>query len=137
MKNLAFIWILFLSPILSAQEAPGLRVHNRMLQQGELLNIGPGAITFVEVISDSRCPVDVTCVWAGEAKILLAVYEKGEFLKNIVVSTAAGILPINFSEGATEVNISEIILLPYPNTKSKGIKPEYRLQLQLKEKLQN
>src|SRR5712671_4055395 len=35
---------------------------------------GTGArITFRRVTEDSRCPVDVTCIWAGDAKIELAV----------------------------------------------------------------
>lgn len=36
--------------------------------------IGPGLLLTLEnVVSDSRCPVDVTCVWAGEIRIALAV----------------------------------------------------------------
>jgi hypothetical protein len=30
-------------------------------------------ITFQEVPDDSRCPVDVTCVWAGDATVMLSV----------------------------------------------------------------
>lgn len=30
-------------------------------------------LTFVEVLEDSRCPIDVVCVWAGNAKIQLHV----------------------------------------------------------------
>jgi len=28
-------------------------------------------LTFVDVVSDSRCPIEVHCVWAGEATIAL------------------------------------------------------------------
>lgn len=33
----------------------------------------PYRITFNRVTEDSRCPVDVTCVWAGDAKIELTI----------------------------------------------------------------
>jgi hypothetical protein len=34
-------------------------------------------ITFKQVREDSRCPVDVTCVWAGDAKIEIVVTPDG------------------------------------------------------------
>ena len=43
------------------------------LQYGDsaLLGTGGPSITFSAVEADSRCPVDVTCVWAGDAHIRL------------------------------------------------------------------
>ena len=39
---------------------------------------GTGArITFNRVADDSRCPVDVQCVWAGDAKIELTISGQG------------------------------------------------------------
>src|SRR5436853_321878 len=37
----------------------------------------PYRITFNRVSEDSRCPVDVTCVWAGDAKVELTITRKG------------------------------------------------------------
>ena len=34
-------------------------------------------ITFKQVREDSRCPVDVTCVWAGDAKIEIVITPNG------------------------------------------------------------
>ncbi len=43
------------------------------LRLGAKASLGAGVtITFVEVRSDSRCPMDAVCVWAGEAVISLA-----------------------------------------------------------------
>lgn len=39
-------------------------------------------VTFVEMVEDSRCPADVTCVWAGNAKIRIQVSKTGRS-KNI------------------------------------------------------
>ena len=34
-------------------------------------------VTFKEVREDSRCPVDVTCVWAGDAKVDVIIIREG------------------------------------------------------------
>jgi hypothetical protein len=35
-------------------------------------------VTFVEMISDSRCPTDVTCVWQGTVTVRLAISSNGK-----------------------------------------------------------
>ncbi len=35
------------------------------------------SVKFVELIEDSRCPVDTNCIWAGNAKIKLRVSKNG------------------------------------------------------------
>jgi len=39
-------------------------------------------IKFVNVTEDSRCPSDVTCVWQGQAKILVNIEKNGQSLGN-------------------------------------------------------
>ncbi|HIG74791.1 MAG TPA: hypothetical protein EYQ24_09530 [Bacteroidetes bacterium] len=39
---------------------------------GETVEIEGQALRFVDVVEDSRCPVDVACVWEGRAKVQLA-----------------------------------------------------------------
>ena len=34
-------------------------------------------IKFVEMVDDSRCPVDTNCIWAGNAKVRIEVRETG------------------------------------------------------------
>jgi hypothetical protein len=34
-------------------------------------------ITFNEVRNDSRCPADVTCVWAGDAEVVVTISRNG------------------------------------------------------------
>ena len=40
---------------------------------GETVVVNNVEITFTRVLEDSRCPVDVTCVWEGNAKVELEV----------------------------------------------------------------
>ena len=51
-----------------APEAPsgGLNAP-AVLAPGETVRFGALTVTFKEVAGDSRCPVDVTCVWEGDA----------------------------------------------------------------------
>jgi hypothetical protein len=46
---------------------------------GRVVTLDGGGLRlrFVRVAEDSRCPVDVTCVWGGNAEVLLEVGGKG------------------------------------------------------------
>ena len=45
-------------------------------------------ITFKQVREDSRCPVDVTCVWAGDAKIEIVIEPNGSGVTRILSITS-------------------------------------------------
>jgi hypothetical protein len=51
-----------------------------VLHHGESARLGDSGtvITFRTVEADSRCPVDVTCVWAGDAHITLDARAPGD-----------------------------------------------------------
>jgi hypothetical protein len=57
----------------AAQTAGGGREFK--LRAGRVVTPDGGAlrVRFVRVASDSRCPVDVECVWAGNAELLFEV----------------------------------------------------------------
>ena len=41
------------------------------LQAGETVSLGDqGELRYVRTVNDSRCPVGVQCVWAGDAEVL-------------------------------------------------------------------
>ncbi|MDI1243446.1 MAG: hypothetical protein PSX80_16150 [bacterium] len=44
----------------------------------EVTAAGGLKIAFVELVEDSRCPADVQCVWAGNAKIKVRVTKNGK-----------------------------------------------------------
>lgn len=57
-----------------AKEPETLRVqvnHEKRLAKSKL------TIRFVELVEDSRCPVDVQCIWAGNARIKIKVSKNG------------------------------------------------------------
>jgi len=59
--------------------APASRVasfdQEIQLAPGEQVVFGQQAlqVEFVRVVEDSRCPTDLTCVWAGEVKVQLSI----------------------------------------------------------------
>lgn len=57
------------------------------LGQSGLADKGKVAIKFVAIVEDSRCPVGTTCVWAGNAKVKLAV-SRGKNRRTVEVNTA-------------------------------------------------
>lgn len=40
-------------------------------------------LKFVEVLEDSRCPKDIVCVWAGRAKVKVAISGEHLYLKEL------------------------------------------------------
>ena len=99
---------------------------------GDQVKVADIEIRFVEVLEDSRCPKDVNCVWAGEAKFVIELYEDNKFLeKKILIITPTSYLheklPIVFSSKDSEISLFN--LQPYPNFRTPIKKEDYYLQL--------
>ena len=47
-------------------------------------------ITFLEVVNDSRCPENATCVWAGNATVKFAVSKGKSVARTIELNTNTG-----------------------------------------------
>ncbi len=138
MKYLFLFGILICSISLTAQVQEENRIFNSVLQVGEQLEFGDKSIRFKEVISDSRCPKDVTCVWAGEAKVLIQIFEKGKRIndKIVVINTyAIDEIPLQFSAGGGIFSITAFKLFPYPSTASNNDTMHYTLEMQVSENL--
>lgn len=138
MKYLILFGFFIFSISVSAQEKEATRIYNSVLQGGEQLVFGDKSIRFKEVISDSRCPKDVTCVWAGEAKVLIEIFENGKRMSEKLVVISPNItdkIPLKFSSGKKIYSISSFNLFPYPGTDSKKEGMNYRLELQVSENL--
>ena|SRR5688572_19623922 len=66
-------------------------------------------ITFKSVREDSRCPIDVTCVWAGDAKIEIAIDPNGPAAPRIL-----SITPPNNEARIGNLRIRFVGLTPVP-----------------------
>jgi len=138
MKYLFLFGFLICSISLSAQDQEAIRIFNSVLKGGERLEFGDKSIRFKAVISDSRCPKDVTCVWAGEAKVLIEIFEKGILIneKQVVINPYnIDEIPIQFSAGDVIYSITALRLFPYPSATSFKDKMDYSLEMQVREHL--
>ncbi len=97
-------------------------VEEVQLKYGETATLGEHTIRFDEVKNDSRCPKDVTCVWAGEVIVLLTMDEQDTY----------NIRPGGTVELWSDENLSYRIteVSPYPETSAKIPKEAYCLTLQ-------
>ena len=91
---------------------PGGKV---VLSPGETIASGDGneTITFLEVLADSRCPADATCVWQGNVSVLLQVVSGGQ-TRQVTLTLGellAGDVNLVTVNGAT---VSLVDVQPYP-----------------------
>lgn len=129
-KILLLILALMLSTLSYSQVEPGIATLNF----GDTLHVDDVSVEFIELISDSRCPVGVNCIRAGEAKVLVAVFKNGKFVKEQeLIFHASGLA--NRSEmqlfNSDYLNIQGLALFPYPKGLKKIVDEEYYLDLQV------
>jgi hypothetical protein len=77
-------------------------------------------ITFKEVREDSRCPIDVTCVWAGDAKIEIAIDPNGPASPRIL-----SITPPNNETRVGNLRIRFVGLTPVPRQADGNVPRNY------------
>jgi hypothetical protein len=69
-------------------------------------------MTFRQVTDDSRCPVDVQCVWAGDAKIELTISRSGSADDAKILS----LTPPNNETTSGDLRIRFVGLAPAPRS---------------------
>ena len=74
------------------------------------LNGNGARITFKQVKEDSRCPTDVTCVWAGDARIELTISRNGSSDDTKILSLSAA----NSEARSGDIQIRFVGLTPVP-----------------------
>ena len=82
-------------------------------------------LTFNRVTEDSRCPVDVQCVWAGDAKIELTVSRSSAPGDTRVIS----LTPPNSEATVGELRIRVVSLAPTPRQSEPPASRAYVAQL--------
>jgi hypothetical protein len=138
MKILSALIFLLSTIGISAQDSAEVKTHTSVVQQGEHFTFGEKSLLFKEVISDSRCPENVTCIWAGEAKILLEVFENGVRLGEkilIVQPTTVETIPLEFFKRKDGYLLTAFNLQPLPQQCATKSPKNYSLELRVEEKL--
>ena len=87
------------------------------------------SVRFIEIVSDSRCPRGVQCIWAGEVAGLIEIDHQNQKKSMVLKLTGSG----EADDQYTVYNI-HFAVEPYPEA-GKEIKPaDYRLQLTISKK---
>lgn len=120
----AFVW--------SQNIPPSIDTEITLLNYNESVNIGDVSLKFEKVLSDSRCPSDVNCVRAGEAIVVIGVYNKGEYIykKEVIIDASATLSNSNnliFDSDTIKVFSSK--LFPYPKTSEAKDFDKYYLEI--------
>lgn len=140
MKLLPLLLFLFISGFSQAQDSTVVQQYSSTLGIGEQLQFGDRSIKFKELISDSRCPSNVTCVWAGEAKVLVEIFQNGKLCGEEVLVISGGgqgsVLLENIFAGAA-YKITGFNLQPYPEAPIKRKPSDYTLSLDVTETINN
>lgn len=114
---ISFLFICFCAFAKAQNNPPTIPVDTVVfkLGVGEYQKINDVEVTFIEILEDSRCPKDVSCVWAGQAKIKVRVNEKGvaPVEKELIFNASGKDVFIHTSETTV---IKALRLSPYPNT---------------------
>jgi hypothetical protein len=81
-------------------------------------------LTFKRVTDDSRCPVDVTCVWAGDAKIEITISRNGAADDTRILS----ITPPKHEATVGNLRIRFVSLAPVPRQADANVQRKYRAE---------
>ena len=92
--------------------------------QTAAVNGADARITFKRVPEDSRCPVDVTCVWAGDAKVEITISRNGAADGTRILS----ITPPNQEATVGNLRIRFVSLAPIPRQADGNAPRNYRAE---------
>jgi hypothetical protein len=115
-----------------ANDAPGVARAARedrelKLSVGQRVTFGKLQIKFALVESDSRCPKDVECVWAGNAAVRLRL-SSGKRARTVTLNTGRSSA---FSDETTYqgYRLKLVNLAPYPRNARQITASDYKLTL--------
>jgi hypothetical protein len=126
MKNILFSVILLFSFSLFAQDNQEIS-YLKVKQNSCIKRKGP-SIILNSANADSRCPEGVMCIWAGEIKVVVSVYQDKKFITEKILTISGKNNAENiawFSQylPVDKRNVKSISVVPYPK-KGLKIKPK-------------
>jgi hypothetical protein len=82
MKKSLLLFLILFNMLAFAQNTPKENIKYVKITQKKCLKKSGYQIVLKEVVSDSRCPEGVTCVWAGEASAIVSVYKDSKLVED-------------------------------------------------------
>lgn len=109
MKKIIFLLLLSFSIAGFSQQSNKITTKKCISKKGYHLKL-------IKVLNDSRCPEGLTCVWAGEVSVVIALYNDKQLLeeKTIVFNSKNREENIKWFENFYSKKIKYVRLVPYP-----------------------
>jgi hypothetical protein len=82
MKKSLLLFFLIFGSITFAQNIKTKNVQSLKITQKKCLKKKGFNLVLKEVVSDSRCPEGMNCVWAGEASAIISVYKDSKLVED-------------------------------------------------------
>ena len=132
-KSILFL-LLIISSVVFAQSPISQKVKYTTIKQKVCPNQEGFQLVLKVVVSDSRCPEGVTCIWAGEVSAIVSVYKDLKWIEDTALVFSMKNEEDNkkwFSKYLPEKQkkIKSIAVLPYPKEGSKIDPEEYYLKI--------
>ena len=131
MKNIFFFLVLIFSVSVFGQESQQNEKTIKITQNNCLAKEGY-SFQLKEVSSDSRCPEGVQCIWAGEVRLIILVYND----KKMIEETKLTVSPNNneeainfFTKYYPKNKIKSIYVFPFPIKEKVLDKKTYHLEI--------
>ena len=134
MKKSLLLFLILFNTLTFAQNTPKENIKYVKISQKMCLKKSGYQIVLKEVVSDSRCPVGVTCVWAGEASAIVSVYKDSKLVEDITMTFSTKNIEENkkwFSKYLPEKQrkIKSISVFPYPKQGVVVDKKDYYIKI--------
>lgn len=107
--TLVFIAILACGTSVSAKDPETVRVRVGQTRSVDRRKL---SIKFISIVEDSRCPINARCIWAGNAKIKLAVSKRKAGAKTFEIELNTGLKPDTLTVFGYEIKFVD--LSPHP-----------------------
>ena len=134
MKYSTIIIALFF--VLSCAPKPTSTKNEILINSTSAVNVGNDyEIKILKIISDSRCPEGVNCVWAGEVQLELEIYKNQKIEKTKIISINYKSLELNkqfFADYfSSDKKIKDILISPQKKQGENIELKNYILKVQL------
>ena len=133
MKKLVLFFFMIISSIVLAQSQKSQKVKYVTIKQKVCPNQKGFQLVLKAISNDSRCPEDVSCIWAGEVTAVVSVYKDSKLIEDSTLVFLMKNEEDNKKWLATYLSekqkkIKSIRVLPYPKEGSKINPEEYYLK---------
>lgn len=131
MKLTVLLFLFLFAVVVMAHPANGVKgpasSQNFDLKVGETVAVPDSRIkiSFKEVAEDSRCPEDVNCVWAGNAKVVLEITNSGRRATTLTLNS--GLNPKHLTFQGYDIKLADV--KPLQNTHKKISQSDYVITL--------